>query len=546
MPYDSRMKHRLALVALLLATTLDAQERAPQNDSIRKEDLRADLFFLASDAMAGRLTDTAENRIAVEFVKSRFERLGLTPAAGESFFQTFNVVSATLGSPNELEISIGDGPTRRPSPGQDFVTQRFSGSARARGPVVFAGFGISWPERGHDDYRDLVKGKIALVLTHEPGERDPTSPFNGVVRAERAVAWRKALAAQQHGAIGILFVDDVHNHPDPADLAATARGTWPENPGPRARRYTLTTWLDQLVIPAAQISRSVAVDLVRPTGRTLTDLSASAEKAAGIVPVTIPGVEVELTTTVNRPHLPLRNVVGLIEGSDPNLRDEAVVVTAHLDHVGADGDQVWAGADDNGSGTVGLLEIAEAYALAGQAGQRPRRSVLFLAFNAEERGLLGAWAYTEQPIVPLERTVAVLNMDMIGRNEEVPSDGGARFRGLEAQTAESNANAVELMGYSFAPALAAAVERANASYGLVLRKRYDNNESNLVRRSDQWPFLHRGVAAVFFHTGLHPDYHTPRDRPEKINYDKMETIVRLVHSVSWTLANQDRETSAAR
>jgi Zn-dependent M28 family amino/carboxypeptidase len=174
------------------------------------------------------------------------------------------------------------------------------------------------------------------------------------------------------------------------------------------------------------------------------------------------------------------------------------------------------------------------------AGQRPRRSVLFACWGSEERGpLLGAWSYTEDPTFPLDRTVAVLNMDMIGRNEEVQVGGGPRFNGLEVQTAESNRNAVNILGYSRHPALSGVVEQVNrGGYGLDLKLRYDNNSSNLLRRSDQWPFLENGVPALWFHTGLHPDYHTQYDRPEKINYEKMEKIARLVHQTSWVLANK--------
>ena len=189
-----------------------------------------------------------------------------------------------------------------------------------------------------------------------------------------------------------------------------------------------------------------------------------------------------------------RNVLGYIEGVDPKLKDEVVIVSAHYDHEGADGDTILNGADDNGSGTVALLEIAEAYAMAAAANERPRRSVLFACWGSEERGpLLGSWAYTEAPTFPLERTVAVLNMDMVGRNEEVPVGGGPRFTGLEVQTAESNRNATNILGYSRHPELSAVVERVNkAAYGLELKMRYDNNRSNLLRRSDQWPFLQNG------------------------------------------------------
>ena len=172
-------------------------------------------------------------------------------------------------------------------------------------------------------------------------------------------------------------------------------------------------------------------------------------------------------------------------------------------------------------------------------GQRPKRSVLFAAWNSEERGLLGAWAYTEAPLAPLATIAGMLNMDMIGRNEEIQVGGGARFAGFEVQTAESNANAVNMMGFARAPELAAVVDRANQQVGLEIKKRYDNNSSNLVRRSDQWPFLQRGVPALGFMTGLHPDYHTVYDRPEKINYAKMEKIARLIHQASWDLANAE-------
>ena len=161
---------------------------------------------------------------------------------------------------------------------------------------------------------------------------------------------------------------------------------------------------------------------------------------------------------------------------------------------------------------------------------------MFAAWDAEERGLLGAWYHAERPRFALEDIAAVLNMDMIGRNEEVPEDGGSRFRGLEVQTAESNANAVNILGQTYSADMKAVVERANEVYGLELKFRYDNSRSNLLRRSDQWPFLQNGVPALWFHTGLHPDYHTPDDTPERIEYEKMERIARLVHRTSWTIA----------
>lgn len=534
----SRTTYVTALAVWVLLATAGAQERAPQNDSIRKDALRADLFFLASDLMQGRLTDTPENRLAAEWIKSRFERAGLKPAAGSSYFHNYNLMTATLGEPNAVEVTRADGSSLVRRAGQDFYPQRFSASGRARGTVVFAGFGIVSRDLGHDDYRGDVAGKIVLLIDHEPAERDPNSPFDGVVTADAANALRKTLAAQEKGAIGVLLVSDVHNHPGQANFEAAARNFWPKE-RPRVERYTLASLMERVRIPAAQIAPSFAAALIAASGKSLDELSRSAEVPRGITPVAIPGVQVELTTSVDRHVVPDRNVLALVEGSDPRLKDEWVIVCAHYDHDGADGPRVLAGADDDGSGTVGLMAIADAYAAAARAGQRPKRTVVFAAWNSEERGLLGAWAFAESPLVPIGRVAAVLNMDMIGRNEEVPVGGGGRFNGLELQTAESNQNAVNVIGTTRSTDMRAETERANRGIGLDLRFRYDNNVSNLMRRSDHWPFLQHGVPAVWFHTGLHPDYHTQYDRPEKINYDKMEKVTRLVHQVSWTIANAD-------
>jgi len=533
----------IVVVCLAVVVQVAAQQKAPQNESIRQEDLRADLFFLAGDSLRGRLTDTEENRAAADFIRSRFERLGLKGAGPSgSFFQPYNLMTATLASQtlssNTLQVQGANGSSRSLRVGQEFYPQRFSASSTATGSVVFVGFGISAPHLGYDDYRGDVKGNIVLALDHEPGERDPNSPFDGLVTSEPSTAWRKALAAQEKGAVAVMFVSDVQNHPGAANFEAAARNYWPERP-PHLLSYTLAAWSDRIHIPVVQISPAVASSLVASAGKTLEELGKASETTHGFAALPLPGSRVALSTAVDRHIVPDRNVVALLEGSDPQLKNEWVLVTAHYDHNGADATQIFNGADDNGSGVVALIEIAEAYALAAKEGRRPKRSILFASWNSEERGLLGAWAYTEQPLAPLNTIAAVLNMDMIGRNEEIPIGGGQRFAGLEVQTAESNSNALNLMAFSKVPDITAVVDRANGGIGLELKKRYDNNSSNLLRRSDQWPFLQRGVPAMGFITGLHPDYHTQYDRPEKINYVKMEKITRLVHQVSWEIANAD-------
>ncbi len=526
-----------SVLALLVLLAACAERDAPAVDTITEAALSADLHALADDSMRGRLVGTPEIDRAADWIAARFSALGLAPAGDDgSFDQRFDLLWFSLAEGNTLTVA---GAGARP-PGEGWTPMNISATASASGDVVFAGFGIVEPGLGYDDYgTGDVNGRIVLVLEREPGVDDTASPFDGVVTAEASRDWRKVLSAQRRGAAAVLFVRDVHARPDIEDWMAWHAGSWPPQPR-RIERFTLRDWIDAVTIPVAQISAALAGQLVAGSGRTRQQLAEDAENAAGgLGGVPLPGARVSLTTAVQRHTTPGRNIIGMIEGSDPELRDEVVIIGAHHDHNGAD-EEVYNGADDDGSGTVAVMALAGAYAAALEDGRRPRRSVLFAIWDAEERGLLGAWYYTTRPRFPLERTVAKLNMDMIGRNEEVPAEGGGRFTGLEPQTAESNANAINILGYSRTPALAALVDSANARTALTLRMRYDNNESNLLRRSDHWPFLQNGVPAVWFHTGLHPDYHTPFDDADRVNYEKMTRIVQLVYRTSWALADSER------
>lgn len=533
-------------VTVLWATACAREDgTAPFVRSIDQGRLRADLFALSHDSMAGRLVGTPEIERASDWIRDRFADLELEPAGdGGTFDQRFDLVWFGLGATNRLTVAGG----AARDPGNGWTPSNAGAAGRASGDVVFAGFGIVEPRLGWDDYQGAsVNGRVVLVVDREPGVDDPASPFDGVVTTEGSRTWRKVLAAQERGAAGVLFVTDIHNRPDETDWAGVHASNWPAERR-RIERFTLGAWTESITIPAAQISAQVAEGLVARSGRTLAQLAADAETAAsGLGVVALPGARVDFTTSVERNVTPGRNILGMIEGSDPALLNEVVIIGAHHDHNGSEDGIVFNGADDDGSGTVGVLAVAEAYARAAEDGQRPRRSVVFAIWDAEERGLLGAWFYTLRPLFPLPRTVANLNLDMIGRHEEVPVDGGGRFRGLEVQSATSNANAMNLLGYTRSPQLAATVQEANArlaeagaiEQALTLRERYDNNASNLLRRSDHWPFIQNDVPAVWFHTGLHPDYHTPDDDPERIEYEKMTRIVRLVYEASWALANGD-------
>ncbi len=547
--YNGPMTTRWAAAtaaAILVAAAVVAQDPtpAPGNGSIRAGDLEADVRFLAADSLRGRLTDTSENRIAADFIASRFARHGLAPVGADgTHFHRFDLLTTALGPDNALGVT-GIGQTDL-ALGGTFYPDPASATGSAAGNVVFVGFGIDAPPLGHDDYREAeLAGAVALMLDHEPGRFRRDSPFDGTTRSESSRLVRKVLAAQARGAVAVLVAPDSHNvrTRGPASPMGTV---WPSRP-PRVPRYALGSWVEAVDVPVVHISGDLAERIAEAADRSFDELTEAAERRGGVAAVALAGPRVEVTASVRRTTVPNRNVVGLIEGADPDLRDEWIIIGAHYDHDGARGSVIYNGADDDASGVAALIEIAEAYGAAARNGNRPGRSILLAAWNSEEQGLFGAWAYTEAPLHPLERTVAVLNMDMIGRDEEIPRIGGARFRGLEPQTAESNRNAVNVLGYSRSPDLRRAVERANRTTGLEVRFRYDDNPSNLLRRSDQWPFLYREIPALFVHTGLHPDYHTERDTPEKLRYDKMTRIVRMVHQLSWNLAGDAQRPAYVR
>ena len=359
--------------------------------------------FLAADNMRGRATGSPELEKAADFIAARFKAFGLKPVEGDSYFQSFEVTtSARLGSKNNL-AAVSGGKRTRLKFQRDFVPLNLSTKGKVSGGVVFAGYGITAPEYNYDDYAGLdVKDKIVLILRHEPQEFDEKSVFDGKVYTAHAQIFAKAANAKMHGARAILMVNDVAAHPsDPDQLEKFGETSGPGNAG----------------IAFVQVKAEVANQWLEASGKSLEKLQAEIDKTVKPASFALPAsVALEMNVDVERESKTVHNVAGYLPGET----GEYVILGAHYDHLGL-GEQftlapslvgtVHPGADDNASGTAGVLELAHWF----QGQPKHKRGILFLAFAGEELGLLGSSYYANHPDLPLGKAVTMINLDMIGR-----------------------------------------------------------------------------------------------------------------------------------
>ncbi len=519
------------LVCCLLSAAAFAQlapvpkSLAPGYRRIQEDLLKADLGFLASDALRGRMSLEQGDQAAIEWVAAEFAKAGLKPANGASYLQPVPL----------LEYS----PDRRGS----FVTVKHGSSEKqwkfpeANGayptdvdltaPVVFAGFGITAPELNYDDYEGLnVQGKIVLVFEHEPQETNPKSIFNGTGNTRYATNRVKVLNAQAHGAIAVLIAPEPNRkHPSNQERVARIGGSAVRaNPIPSQFLSG-----DELHTPSVVITDAVAQQLMEggPSGNSLqAEIDRSLKPASRALDSSATIHLRNSSSTTGTSY----NVAGLLEGSDATLRAETILISAHHDHDGSSGADIWHGADDNGSGTVGVVRLAHAIA---SNPTRPKRSILFVVFAAEERGLLGAFYMAQHPLRPLATTRAMINFDMIGRNEE-ESD---QTRGL-IDVPKDTKNRLNLIGGLYSPDYARIVAEENKKVGLDLDDRFDHEAPlNVFFRSDQFPFVLRNIPAFWWFTGFHPDYHHTTDTAGRINYVKMAKILRLAYLTAYRFAD---------
>ena len=517
----------MAAAALGLAAAAFCQTGDPRPRASR---LRADLEFLCSDALAGRVSLGPGAEIAARYIAADFAKSGLRPGAGEGYLQPFPLVGYR-GDPQKSILKLTrDGVTKAFHAGVDFAGS-FPRRIEVKAPLVFAGYGITAPEYGYDDYANLdAAGKVVLVFDHEPQEDDPHSVFNGTGNTLHAGRQIKIANARRHGAAALLIASE------PARLHAGLLERAPRgaSQGQPMRAMAPTQALDDPgQIPAFSVSDNVFAELVASSGEKPTELERAINvslhphsSALGNTVVELAAAPAEATPGTSF------NAAGLMEGSDPAREGETVLITAHYDHLGKQNGRLYPGANDNASGTVAVMELARLFAA---ARERPKRSLLFVVFGSEEESMLGSFYYTAHPLRPLEGTRAVINLDMIARDERhIPQSEGV------IEIPADTSNEVNLVGTYYSPDLERVIERENQRVGLTLDTKFERDHAlNTLFRCDHLPFLAAGIPAVWLFGGFHPGYHEPVDTVEKLNFAKMEKVIRLAYGVAAEIADTE-------
>jgi aminopeptidase YwaD len=496
--YPTRAILVVSLTLVSLLAGWNSQAQAPRAN----EELLRHVKFLASDETTGRGVDTPGIKLARDYIAREFAKNGLQPGGdNSSYLQSFTVATGvSVKQPSSLTLSDEDALTLN----DDWTPLGFSTSAAADATVVFAGYGITANDYGYNDYDGIdVKGKVVLVLRYEPPPKNAKSPFRTAPDYSTYATLRtKANNARDHGAAGMILVD-LNNRADDKTELLTTRGS-------------LARGGNSLV--AAQVKRRVIEKWLTSHGVSLESLKEKIDRDEKPASMAIPNATAKLQVTLEEHREQTENVIGVLPGTDPALRDQHIVIGAHYDHLGlgefgarnlsAVG-QIHHGADDNASGAAVVLDLAGRFS---QSANRPKRSLVFVAFSGEELGLFGSRFFVEH-FTFLPATKAMINLDMVGR---------LRDNRLTASGARSGST------------LSAVVNNAGREMDLTI------GETNDVGRSDHMSFYNKKIPVVHFTTGVHPDYHRPSDTWDKLNTEGMSRIADLAQSIIAKLANSNQ------
>ena len=479
---------------------------------INREDLEKHLVILASDEYEGRETAKKGQKMAARYIADHFKSIGIKPLSDGTYYQVFNVVEQAPSG----KMIIGD---QSFSFIDDFYFfPGISDTVIEFDKVIFAGYGIA--SDNYNDYKNIdVKGKVVVILEGEPFDKKGRSL---VTKKKGKSDWsanrrRKTTAAREQG-VGCLLVLTVDYEKQIEQF-----GHFFEKPTMTLEMDSAQDDRDNRRLHSFFLSPESGNALLgAKKADSLKSVIAAAKKPVS----SIIDVKGKIIIQRDRKILSTENVLGYIEGTD--LKDELIIITAHYDHIGMEGDVVFNGADDDGSGTVALMEIAEAFQKASADGYRPRRSILIMPVSGEEKGLLGSYFYSENPVFPLEKTIANLNIDMIGRLDTFH---------------HNNPDYVYLIGSDIlSKELHEISEAANRKFtNIDLDYRYNdlNDPNRFYFRSDHYNFAKKNIPVIFYFNGVHADYHKSTDDVEKINFSKIEKITRLVFFTAWELANRE-------
>ena len=472
----------------------------PGEKEITKSDIMKHITYLASDELAGRFPGTEGDVLTRNYISEEFEKYKLMPAGDNGFVQSFEMYThVRLSGNNSLNIVVS-GDDKKYEVEKDFTPYGFSGSGIVSGEIAFVGYGISTPDGKYDDYKDKngnaldVSGKILLMMRYSPGGSDPHSnPFEQFESSRF-----KAMKAKELNAAGVILF----NGPNAGEEDKLAR-------------MTFDNVLKDVGLPVISCRREAIVRILEANGLDIKTIQEGIDNSKTPNSILLKNASAELETNVEPVKVITDNIVGFLEGTDPILKKEVIVIGAHKDHLGfghygslysGTDKQIHNGADDNASGTSGMLEIAQKLSA---EKKNLKRSYLFLAFGGEEAGLLGSSYFTNSDIFKERNVVAMLNMDMIGRLAD---------------------DKLIVYGTGTSPFWSNSLDSLNSNYNFKMTFSEEGGG-----RSDHASFYNKDIPVLHFFTGTHKDYHSPSDDIELINQEGAAKVTSMVYDVAVAL-----------